>query len=251
MSKINHHSFSSTLKSILAKEGLPGLFRGITASMLREASYSSIRMGLYEPARNIIAPNTALNDISLWQKIIAGFFSGGVGSAVANPTDLIKIRFQARRPEQPQMYKNTLDAFIQIYRLDGFAGLYKGVGPTTLRAAVLTSAQLSSYDHSKIFLRKLDILPDGPSIHFAASFIAGLVTTTATSPVDVIKTRVMNAARGSYQGPIDCLVQLLRTEGPRALFRGWVPNYLRLGPHFIISLPLYEQLRALLGAGYL
>jgi hypothetical protein len=219
--------------------------------MMREASYSSIRMGLYEPVRKLVAPGQPLSEISLWQKIVAGFVSGGVGSALANPTDLVKIRFQARRPDQPAIYKHTFDAFAQILRTEGIKGLYKGVGPTTLRAAVLTGAQLSSYDHTKVILKRLNILPDGPFIHFLASFVAGLVTTTATSPVDVIKTRVMNATHGEYTGPVDCLLKLLRTEGPRALFRGWVPNYLRLGPHFIISLPLYEQLRALLGAGYL
>lgn len=251
MKRTGHNTFSATFRSILRNEGIRGLFRGITPSMLREASYSSIRMGLYEPARQFVAPGKPLNEISLWQKIVAGFFSGGVGSAIANPTDLIKIRFQARRPDQPKLYRNTFDAFLQIYRADGLRGLYKGVGPTTLRAAVLTSAQLASYDHTKVFLRELNVLPDGPYIHFLASFVSGLVTTTATSPVDVIKTRIMNATHGEYSGPVDCLVKLLRNEGPRALFRGWVPNYLRLGPHFIISLPLYEQLRALLGAGYL
>lgn len=229
---------------------MQGLFRGITPSMLREASYSSIRMGLYEPARKFVAPNKPLNEISLWQRIVAGFFSGGVGSAIASPTDLIKIRFQARRPDQPKLYKHTADAFLSIYRNEGLPGLYKGVGPTMLRAAVLTSAQLSSYDQTKVTLRELNVLPDGPIIHFLASFVSGLVTTTATSPVDVIKTRIMNS-KGQYSGPIDCLAKLLRNEGPRALFRGWLPNYLRLGPHFIISLPLYEQLRYLLGAGYL
>lgn len=218
--------------------------------MLREASYSSIRMGLYEPARAAIAPGKSVADVSLWQRILAGFLAGGIGSAIANPTDLIKIRFQARRPDQPKVYKHTLDAFMQIYQQAGLRGLYTGVVPTTLRAAVLTGAQLSSYDHSKVVLRELNVLPDGPAIHFAASFIAGLVTTTATSPVDVIKTRIMND-RDRYKGPLDCTLQLLRSEGPRAFFRGWLPNYLRLGPHFIISLPLYEQIRAFLGAGYL
>lgn len=251
MKRAGHTGFVKTFQRILATEGITGLFRGITPSMLREASYSSIRMGLYEPARQFVAPDTPISEISLWQKIVAGFFSGGVGSAIANPTDLVKIRFQARRPDQPKIYRHTLDAFTSIYREEGLKGLYKGVGPTTLRAAVLTSAQLSSYDHTKVILRRMNILPDGPYIHLIASIVAGLVTTTATSPVDVIKTRVMNASHGEYSGPVDCLLKLLRNEGPRALFRGWVPNYLRLGPHFIISLPLYEQIRALLGAGYL
>lgn len=33
--------------------------------------------------------------------------------------------------------------------------------------------------------------------------------------------------------------------------KGWTPNYLRLGPHFILSIPLYEQLRRLFGADYM
>jgi len=84
--------------------------------------------------------------------------------------------------------------------------------------------------------------------------VSGVVTTTASSPVDVIKTRIMNARTdqsGLYKGPLDCLIKSLKYDGLMVLFRGWVPNYLRLGPHFVFSLPLFEQLRRFFGAEYL
>lgn len=47
------------------------------------------------------------------------------------------------------------------------------------------------------------------------------------------------------------LVRLLRHEGPLALFNGWLPTYLRLGPHAILTFPLLEALRGAAGLGYI
>ncbi len=64
----------------------------------------------------------------LWKKITAGAVSGAFGSALANPTDLVKVRMQAEgklEAGQARRYKNTLDAFMSIYHKEGFAGLYR------------------------------------------------------------------------------------------------------------------------------
>eukprot|EP01130_Rhizamoeba_saxonica_P011586 TRINITY_DN4816_c0_g1_i1.p1 TRINITY_DN4816_c0_g1~~TRINITY_DN4816_c0_g1_i1.p1 ORF type:complete len:262 (-),score=20.34 TRINITY_DN4816_c0_g1_i1:27-812(-) len=248
-----YRSFFQSGSLILREEGISGLLRGLTPSMLREASYSSLRLGLYSPTKNLCISSTGSDKDSFLVKITAGLVSGAIGSSIANPTDLIKIRFQTRLPEQPKPYKNTLHAFIHIYKYEGgIQGLYRGVVPTCLRASILTSAQLASYDHSKYLLREYRILEDGPHMHIIAAIISGLVTTTASSPVDVIKTRIMNTkGKGIYKGPIDCFIKSVKTGGIRVLWRGWVPNYLRLGPHFVLSLPLFEQLRRLFGADYL
>ena len=41
------------LSKIWTEEGLKGLWRGTNAALLREASYSSIRMGAYEPFKQV------------------------------------------------------------------------------------------------------------------------------------------------------------------------------------------------------
>jgi hypothetical protein len=69
--------------------------------------------------------------------------------------------------------------------------------------------------------------------------IAGFVAAVVTSPVDVIKTRIMNQKVGTngellYRGTLDCLVKVIRTEGMIGLYKGFFPNWMRIGPHTVV-----------------
>ena len=70
------------------------MYKGITASWVREGVYSSLRLGLYEPFKELLG-ETDLKYIPLWMKFVAGSFSGFVGFVVGNPADLLKVRMQA------------------------------------------------------------------------------------------------------------------------------------------------------------
>lgn len=124
-SELKYKGFSRGILTIFHEEGLRGLYSGITPSLLREGSYSTIRMGLYEPFRNSVAQvlnPTRPNETSLLSKILAGALSGATGAAIANPTDLVKVRMQAEKPGEARRYKNTWDAFVQISRQEGVKG---------------------------------------------------------------------------------------------------------------------------------
>lgn len=76
--------------------------------------------------------------------------------------------------EGKRRYPSTLKAFSTIYRKEGgLAGLYRGVGPTTQRAAILTATQLTSYDQGKHWIIKKGWVKEGLSAHFLASMFAG------------------------------------------------------------------------------
>ena len=81
----------------LAREegvGRRGICKGIEASALREATYSTMRIGLYEPIKRAVGadnPETA----PVWKKYLAGALAGLCGSAISNPADLVKIRMQS------------------------------------------------------------------------------------------------------------------------------------------------------------
>jgi len=81
------------LKSVVKHEGPSALFKGLSPALMRQASYSSLRIGFYEPIRNVLAPGTAAKDISFAKKAIAGGTAGAAGIAIANPTELIKVRY--------------------------------------------------------------------------------------------------------------------------------------------------------------
>ena len=58
------------------------------------------------------------------------------------------------------------------------------------RAAVLTAAQCATYNEAKTAWMNMTNGGDTLSTHVGASMISGLVTTTLTAPVDVIKTNM-------------------------------------------------------------
>ena len=63
-----------------------------------------------------------------------------------------------------------------------------------------------------------------------------------TQPLDVLKTRAMNAKPGEFKGPLD-LVMFTARQGPLAFYKGYVPAFVRLGPHTILTFIFFEQLR--------
>lgn len=88
-----------------------------------------------------------------------------------------------------------------------------------------------------------------------SSFIASMGSAIASTPIDVVRTRLMNQRRirttgGTlpphiYSGSIDCLVQTFKNEGFLALYKGFVPTWFRMGPWNIIFFITYEQLKQL------
>ena len=153
--------------------------------------------------------------------------------------------------EEPR-YKNTLAAFKDIIRNEGVLGLWRGVGPTVQRAAILTAAQIPSYDHTKHYLLEKGFFVEGLKLHIVSSLIAGLVTAIVTSPVDVVKTRVMNEKISVKQTPVytssySCFLKIYSSEGILGFYKGFIPNWTRIGPHTIITFMIFEQLRKLVG----
>lgn len=73
---------------------------------------------------------------------------------------------------------------------------------------------------------------------FSSSFTCGLAGALASNPVDVVRTRMMNqrvlAGNPLYKGTLDGLMQTWKNEGFFALYKGFWPNWLRLGPWNII-----------------
>ena len=186
----------------------------------------------------------------LYKKLAAGASAGMFGSAIANPCDLVKIRMQS--DQSGQLYRNVFQAFGSIFQKEGMRGLYVGVGQTVQRAAVLGSCQAPAYDHSKHTLKNMGLMQEGVPLHLVSSFIAGIVAVTVTAPIDLIKTRVMSSKPLSdgtmpYTGTVDCFMKTLKNEGFMALYSGWVPGWMRLGPHTIVTFLVFEKLRAVAG----
>eukprot|EP01116_Phalansterium_solitarium_P023756 TRINITY_DN8492_c0_g1_i1.p1 TRINITY_DN8492_c0_g1~~TRINITY_DN8492_c0_g1_i1.p1 ORF type:complete len:310 (+),score=68.78 TRINITY_DN8492_c0_g1_i1:547-1476(+) len=241
-------------KVIVRDEGVRGLYKGLTVSIAREMTFTSARFALYEPFRkhlSVLLDNRSDGGSSLRTKIVAGLASGLIAAAMFNPTDVLKIRLQA--DVHGTRYPGVWHALRQIVRTEGIKdGLYKGVTTTMVRAALLNSAQLASYDFAKHRFIDAYAFRDSMLTHFIASFFAGFVTSAVTSPVDVARTRIMNEkpAPGQprvYPNLLLTLYKIVTSEGLFGLYKGFVPSYTRLGTCTVVALVVSEQLRILLG----
>ena len=237
-----------TAARLVRQEGLfHGLIQpGLLATCSRELVYSSLRFSIYPTLRRAFQDNfdnsDGLSALSFSHKFGAGLVAGAIGSSVANPADLLKIRMQAQagkidaqgcfvnapRAGQPAPFRSTFHALSCAIRE---RSLYRGVSATCLRSSLLTAGQLSSYDHSKQHLKRDLGFKEGPALHVLCSIISGFVAATCAAPADRIKTALMLDSRFTLK---EATLDLYKREGFKAFFRGWLPSYLRLAPHFII-----------------
>lgn len=194
----------------------------------------------------------------------------------AQPTDVVKVRMQAeaRSATGIKRYSSTMNAYSTIARKEGVAGLWKGMIiitklaidvrldckslskrftgtlPNISRNAIVNVAEIVCYDLFKEYILNSGLLKDGVPCHFSAAVAAGFCTTVVASPVDVVKTRFMNAPVGQYRGAVDCAVRMMMKEGPGAFYKGFMPSFSRLVSWNICMWITYEQFKRLVLVAY-
>ncbi|CAG8492063.1 3653_t:CDS:2 [Diversispora eburnea] len=241
---INKTGAVGMMINIIKLGGIGGIYSGLSASILRQATYSTMRFGVYDRLQNYLTKEG--EKLSFVKKIFCASIGGCVGGAFGNPADVVMVRMQNDAELPPELRRNYKHAFEGLYRItkeSGITGLTRGIGPNMNRAILMSSSQIATYDQSKQLLLETGIFHDNIFTHLISSMLAGLVATTICSPVDVIKTRIMNSEKKLTFFPM--LKSIITTEGLFALFKGWVPSYVRLGPHTVATFLFLEQIRSL------
>jgi len=256
--RAHYRGMFHALTTIAREEGVRALYFGIKPAVFRQATYGTIKFGIYYRLKSMIM-GTETREESLAVNMALGIFAGACSAALTTPTDVLKVRMQAQTGRANHQM-GLAACFADVFRNEGVKGLWRGVGPTAQRAAVVVGVELPVYDCTKY--RLLPYLSDGVLNHFVSSMAAGLATAAASTPIDVVKTRMMNqrnlkpaamsagaATAGMtcelYSSSTDCLVKTFRHEGPSALYKGFIPNWVRLGPWNVVFFITYEQLKKL------
>lgn len=256
------NAFWAVGTQMVRSEGFKALTHGFTASMMREFTYSGMRLGTYEFFKDTLnsASHGVLTREGVALKVLAATCSSSIGSFIANPTDVIKVRMQAHYP-QGRPYRNTAHAFASVFRegashastagglplLGGVRALWRGAEATTFRGVVLSISQIASYDQVKQMLKQRGVMREGIGLHITASLFAGLCCSVTSSPVDVVKVRLMTDKNRQLRGVFHGVKTILVNEGPMAFYKGFSMCWARLGTHTIVSFLIFEELRKLVG----
>ncbi|XP_015670985.1 mitochondrial uncoupling protein 2-like [Protobothrops mucrosquamatus] len=237
-----------TMATMVKNEGPKSLYNGLVAGLQRQMSFASVRIGLYDSVKHFYTKGS--EHVGVGSRLLAGGTTGAMAVMVAQPTDVVKVRFQAQiRTDAGRRYQGTLHAYKTIAKEEGVRGLWKGTLPNVSRNAIVNCTELVTYDIIKDTLLKYRLMTDDVPCHFLSAFGAGFCTTIIASPVDVVKTRYMNSPPGQYRNAGRCALTMLRAEGPLAFYKGFTPSFLRLGSWNVVMFVTYEQLkRAMMAA---
>ncbi|XP_038674589.1 mitochondrial uncoupling protein 2-like [Scyliorhinus canicula] len=231
-----------TMVTITKTEGARSLYSGLVAGLQRQMSFASVRIGLYDYVKQWYTkePDT----ITIGGRLLAGCTTGALAVTLAQPTDVVKVRFQAQLnlTGASKRYSGTIDAYMKIAKEEGLRGLWKGTLPNIVRNSIVNCSELVTYDLIKDALLRQNMTDNLPC-HFCAAFGAGFCTTIVASPVDVVKTRYMNSPPGLYRNALNCSFLLLTKEGFTAFYKGFMPSFLRLGSWNVVMFVTYEQLK--------
>lgn len=237
-------SIGSTISGVMESGGVTSFWKGLPFAYGRELSYTSVKLGAYAPVRNIITggdPNAPF-----YLKFLAGSITGGVGSIIGNPFDVLKTLAQTNTDKSVSLGGLVTN----MYKSQGIAGFYRGVEVNIIRACILNATKMGVYDVTKGYVTdatgwsRKDV-----KTSFASAFVAGFFMTVTVAPSDMIRTKLMNQPTDVklYNGFVDCAKKTIQEGGVLSLWRGFIPIWARFAPQATMQLIGIEMMYNAMG----
>ncbi len=164
----NYKNLSDAIKTIIRQEGWATLFFGYKATLSRDLPFSGLQFAFYEKFRQIaysVEQKTLDQDLSLTNEIFTGAAAGGLAGIITTPLDVVKTRIQTQLPDIPEnasqkqlkrqktLTNSISRGLVTVFKTEGVAGLFSGVGPRFIWTSVQSSIMLLLY---QIALKTLD-----------------------------------------------------------------------------------------------
>uniref|UniRef100_A0A671P0H8 Calcium-binding mitochondrial carrier protein SCaMC-3-like n=1 Tax=Sinocyclocheilus anshuiensis TaxID=1608454 RepID=A0A671P0H8_9TELE len=176
----------------------------------------------------------------VWRQLVAGAMAGAVSRTGTAPLDRLKVFLQVHGSSGVSL----LGGLRGMVQEGGLRSLWRGNGINVLKIAPESAIKFMAYEQIKWLIRGSK---EGASLRvqerFIAGSLAGATAQTIIYPMEVLKTRLTLRKTGQYSGMADCAKQILRKEGVRAFYKGYVPNTLGIIPYAGIDLAVYETLK--------
>ncbi|KAF8606138.1 mitochondrial carrier [Ceratobasidium sp. AG-I] len=142
-----------TLKVAREEGGIRGLYRGLIPTAVGVAPYVGINFAAYERLRQIITPDGG--EYGAPRKLLCGALAGSISQTLTYPFDVLRRKMQVVGMAQGVLghkYTGAIDALRTIVRVEGMAGLYRGLWPNLLKVAPSIATSFFTYETVKDFL---------------------------------------------------------------------------------------------------
>lgn len=135
--------FAHGVGCIIKQEGISGVYKGVTATIMKQGSNQAIRFYVMETLREWYKGGDKDKPTP---KLLVGLFGAVAGAASVfgnTPIDVVKTRMQGLEAAR---YKSTADCFMTILKNEGPMAFYKGTVPRLSRVCLDVAITFMIYD---------------------------------------------------------------------------------------------------------
>ncbi|KAL5604291.1 uncharacterized protein BROUX77_004477 [Berkeleyomyces rouxiae] len=255
---VGHDAYKVSIGGGLAKmwreEGWRGFMRGNGTNCIRIVPYSAVQFGSYNLYKRYFFEATPGADLSPLMRLACGGIAGVTSVIFTYPLDIVRTRLSIQtasfaelgaRPEQPPGMWSVMN---KIYRTEGgVRALYRGILPTVAGVAPYVGLNFMTYEWART-----QLTPEGeqhPSAirKLVAGAFSGAVAQTCTYPFDVLRRRfqinTMSGMGYQYKGIFDAIRVIVLQEGIKGLYKGILPNLLKVAPSMASNWLSFELTR--------
>jgi solute carrier family 25 (mitochondrial 2-oxodicarboxylate transporter), member 21 len=209
------------------------LYRGISAPILMEAPKRATKFAANDEWGRVYRKAFGMEKTNQPLSILTGATAGATEAVVVVPFELVKIRLQDKA--SAGKYSGGLDVVSKIIKAEGPLALYNGLESTMWRHIVWNAGYFGCIFQVRQLLPPAETKRGQVLNDLASGAIGGTVGTILNTPMDVVKSRIQNSPKVPGQTPKynwawPAVATVAREEGFSALYKGFLPKVLRLGP---------------------
>lgn len=255
---VGRNEYKMSVPKALAKmwrdEGWRGFMAGNGTNCIRIVPYSAVQFGAYNVYKRFFESEPG-GPLGPYQRLVCGGLAGITSVTFTYPLDIVRTRlsiqsasFETLKRDSTQKLPGMWGVLTSMYKNEGgFLALYRGIIPTVAGVAPYVGLNFMVYE-----IARTQFTPEGQSDpnafgKLAAGAVSGAVAQTCTYPFDVLRRRfqvnTMSGMGYQYSGIFDAISRIVKTEGLRGLYKGIVPNLLKVAPSMASSWLSFEVTR--------
>ncbi|KAI8039801.1 mitochondrial thiamine pyrophosphate carrier [Drosophila gunungcola] len=260
---VTHHKGSKyrgvihAMRSVYAEEGMRGMFRGHNSGQVLSICYALVQFWSYEQLRSRAHHSPFWIERPFLMFFVCGGLAGCLGGLVTQPLDVVRTQIVAADPSSHRSRMSTLHGLRRVYRLEGWAGLFRGLPFTLVQIFPLVGGNFVMYK----YLNALVLMAQPPEqrLEIHSGFLllngalSGVVSKMLVYPADLLKKRMQLVAfkhdRKSFgRNPdcptlLGCIAATFRVEGLGGFYKGMSPTLLKAGLTSAVYFTIYDMFK--------
>lgn len=235
----NNYIKNNSIKHVLKNEGFRHLWKGNMTNCIRVFPQYAINFMCFEKFKHFYS-NIYENPVYI--HLSAGASSGIISMTATYPLETARTHLSLQKNHEK--YSSLKNVFQKLSMRE----LYAGLRMSMFGFAPWNAINFASYNKYKLIFQDYEEYKN--TYKLLCGGFAGMTAITVTYPTDLIRKRLQMQSFSNdvprYNGIIDCVIKILRSEGLLGLYRGLSISYIKTFPTLAIQFWCYETLNDIL-----